>query len=36
MKLLNSQLSMHLTLRILKKANSKTYALGRSVAIVYE
>ena len=35
-KLLNSQLSMHSTLWILKKANSKMHALGRSVAIVYE
>ena len=35
-KLLNSQLSMHSTLWILKKANSKMHALGRSVTIVYE
>ena len=35
-KLLNSQLSMHITLWILKKANSKMHASGRSVAIVYE
>ena len=35
-KLLNSQLSMHITLWILKKANSKMHALGRSVTIVYE
>ena len=35
-KLLNSQLSMHITLRILKKTNSKMRALVRSVAIVYE
>ena len=36
MKLLNSQLSMHSTLWILKKANSKIRALGWSVTIVYE
>ena len=36
MKLLNSQLSIHITLRVLKKANSKMRALVRSVAIVYE
>ena len=35
-KLLNSQLSMHITLWILKKANSKMHALGRSVTIVYD
>ena len=35
-KVLNSQLSMHSTLWILKKANSKMHALGRSVTIVYE
>ena len=35
-KLLNSQLSMHITLWILKKANSKMHASGRSVTIVYE
>ena len=35
-KLLNSQLSMHSTLWIFKKAKSKMYALRRSVAIVYE
>ena len=35
-KLLNSQLSMHITLWILKRANSKMHASGRSVAIVYE
>ena len=35
-KLLNSQLSMHITLWILKKANSKMHASGRSVTIAYE
>ena len=35
-KVLNSQSSMDSTLWILKKANSKMHALGRSVAIVYE
>ena len=35
-KLLNSQLTLHITLWILKKANSKMDALGRSVAIVYQ
>ena len=35
-KLLNSQLSMHITLWILKKANSKMHASGRRVTIVYE
>ena len=34
-KLLNSQLSLHITLWI-KKENSKMHALGRSVAIAYE
>ena len=32
----NSQLSMHSTLWILKKANRKMHALGRSVTIVYD
>ena len=32
----NSQLSMHSTLWILKRANSKMHALGRSVTVVYE
>ena len=32
-KLLNSQLSMHSTLWVLKKANSKMHALGRSVDV---
>ena len=36
MKLLNSQLSLPITLWIFEKANSKMHALGRSVAIVYE
>ena len=36
MKLLNSQLSLHITLWIFKKANSKMHALGRSVAIACE
>ena len=35
-KLLNSQLNLHITLWILKKANSKMHALGRGVAVVYE
>ena len=35
-KLLNSKLSMHSTLLILKKANSKMHALCRSVTTVYE
>ena len=35
-KVLNSKLSMHSTLWILKKANSKMHALCRSVTIVYE
>ena len=35
-KLLNSQLSMHITLWILKKANSKMHASGRRVTIVHE
>ena len=35
-KLPNSQLSLHITLWILKKANSKMHASGRSVAIAYE
>ena len=35
-KLLNFQLSMHITLWIFKKSNSKMHALGRSVTILYE
>ena len=35
MELLNSQLRMHFTLWILKKATSKMHALGQSVTIVY-
>ena len=36
MKVLNSQLNMHSTLRIFKKSNNKMHALRRSVTTVYE